>query len=335
MSSVLPVIWAGVISFGIIMYVVLDGFDLGVGILFPWAHSHADRDLMMNSVAPVWDGNETWLILGGAGLFAAFPAAYSIMLPALYIPIMLMLTALIFRGVAFEFRFKAHQSRFLWDIAFAAGSTLAAFCQGIVLGAVVQGVKVADNAYAGGAFDWLSPFSVMTGLGVVCGYALLGATWLVMKTENDLRARSYRAAKRLLLVMLGFITLVSIWTPFHQPAIAARWFSLPNFYFLSQVPLVTFLIAAAAWYTLKRQTHDRWPFFLSIGLFVLSYLGLAVSLWPYIVPRALTLWEAAAPPSTQIFTLVGVLIMLPIILAYAVLGYRIFGGKVQADAGYH
>lgn len=333
--ELLPLIWMLVISFGVIMYVVLDGFDLGIGILFPWARSHDHRDLMMNSVAPVWDGNETWLILGGAGLFAAFPLAYSVLLPALYIPIMLMLTALIFRGVSFEFRFKAHQSRFLWDISFSVGSFCAAFCQGMILGAVVQGIEVANHAYAGGAFDWLTPFSLLCGLSVVIGYALLGATWLVMKTEAELQHWSTRAARWLLPTLLLSIAGVSIWTPMTQPAIAERWFSLPNFYWLSQVPFITFLLAAACWYSLRRRKYDALPFWFSIGLFVLSYIGLVISLWPYIVPRAITLWEAAAPPATQLFVLVGVLILLPLILTYTIIGYKVFAGKVKPGEGYH
>ncbi|MGA9853352.1 MAG: cytochrome d ubiquinol oxidase subunit II [Gammaproteobacteria bacterium] len=333
--DVLPLIWVIIIAMGVVIYVLLDGFDLGIGILFPFAHSHEHRDLMMNSVAPVWDGNETWLVLGGAGLLAAFPRAYAILLSALYVPLMFMLTALIFRGISFEFRFKAHRSRFLWDIAFSAGSILAAFCQGMTLGAVIQGILVAHGEYAGGNYDWLSPFTVVTGLCVVVGYALLGATWLIMKTEGELQARSYRAAKRILPLMLLAIIIVSLWTPFLQPAIRERWFSIPNFYYLSQIPFITFLVAVGCWYTLKRARHPHAPFLFSIGLFLLSYIGFIISIWPYIVPRALTYEEAASPASSQLFLLVGFIIVAPFLLGYTIFGYRIFSGKVHAGEGYH
>ncbi|HEX5340089.1 MAG TPA: cytochrome d ubiquinol oxidase subunit II [Gammaproteobacteria bacterium] len=333
--DMLPLIWVIIIAVGVMIYVILDGFDLGIGILFPFARQHQHRDLMMNSVAPVWDGNETWLVMGGAGLLAAFPRAYAILLSGLYVPLMLMLTALIFRGISFEFRFKAHKSRFLWDIAFSAGSMLAAFCQGMTLGAVVQGVAVVDGHYGGGPYDWLSPFTVLTGISVMIAYALLGSTWLIMKTEGELQARSYRAAKRLLIAMLIAIAAVSLWTPHIQPAIRERWFSLPNFYYLSQVPFITFLIAVGCWHELKRARRPRTPFFCSIGLFVLAYIGLIISIWPYIVPRTLTYQQAAAPASSQLFLLVGFAVVMPLILGYTVMGYRIFGGKTRAGAGYH
>lgn len=332
--SALPLIWVCIIAAGVSIYVVLDGFDLGIGILFPFARSHAHRDLMMNSVAPVWDGNETWLVMGGVALLAAFPKAYAILLSALYIPIMLMLIALIFRGVSFEFRFKAHSSRYLWDAAFSLGSMLTAFCQGLTLGAVVQGFQVVDGAYAGGAYDWFTPFSVFTGFAVIAGYALLGSSWLIMKTEHDLQTWSYKAAQRCLFLMLSAVAVVSLWTPFMQPAIRERWFSLPNFFYLSQVPFATFLLATGCWYALHRRFHSA-PFFCSVGLFLLAYLGLIISIWPYIVPRALTYEEAASPPSSQLFVLVGFVIIVPVILGYTAFGYRIFSGKVKAGDHYH
>ena len=326
----LSLAWAAIIAFGVVVYVILDGFDLGVGILFPFARSHADRDTMMNSVAPVWDGNETWLVLGGAGLFGAFPAAYAILLSGLYIPLMLMLFALILRGVAFEFRFKAHSSRYLWDISFTAGSMLAAFTQGLVVGAVVQGIP--DEVTP---FHWLTPFSLFTGAAVVCGYALQGATWLVMKTENDLQEWAQEKSKLLLGALLLFVGVVSIWTPFVEPRIAERWFSLPNFYFLSQVPLLTLIVAGSLWYTLKRRRNDRLPFVFGVLLFLLAYAGLAISVWPYLVPWRMTLWEAAATESSQVFLLVGTLVVMPFVIGYTALGYRVFRGKVRSDAGYH
>lgn len=329
-SPELALAWAGIIMLGVVVYVVLDGFDLGIGILFPFAPSHADRDVMMNSIAPVWDGNETWLVLGGAALFGAFPKAYAALLSGLYIPLMLMLFALILRGVAFEFRFKARTSRYLWDISFAGGSILAAFTQGIVVGAVVQGLPQPITT-----FHWLTPFTLFTGIAVVCGYALLGATWILMKTEHDLREWARQRAMGLLPLLLIFVAGASLWTPFMEPRIAERWFSLPNFYFLSQVPLLTLLLAGSLWYTLKRNRHDRLPFVFSIALFMLAYAGLAISVWPYLVPWRMTLWEASSPQSTQLFLLVGTLIILPFVIGYTVLGYRVFRGKVRSDEGYH
>ena len=332
--QLLPLIWAGIIALGVAIYVVMDGFDLGIGILFPFARSHGHRDLMMNSVAPVWDGNETWLVMGGVGLFAAFPRAYAVLLHALYIPLILMLVALIFRGISFEFRFKAHSSRYLWDAAFSLGSMLTALCQGITLGAVVQGITVVDGRYAGGLFDWLTPFTVFTGFAVMAGYALLGSSWLIMKTEDDLLDWCYRMARRSLLLMLIAIAVVSLWTPLEYPFIRERWFSTPNFYYLSQVPLATLLLTAGLWYALKRR-HGYAPFYCSVGLFMLAYLGLIISIWPYIVPRAITFEQAAAPESSQVFTLVGFAIVIPIILTYTIAGYYIFSGKVKAGEHYH
>ena len=332
--QLLPFIWVCIVAAGVAIYVVLDGFDLGIGILFPFARSHGHRDLMMNSVAPVWDGNETWLVMGGVALLAAFPKAYAILLSALYMPLMLMLMALIFRGVSFEFRFKAHTSRYLWDAAFSLGSMLTAFCQGLTLGAVVQGLKVQDGQYAGGLFDWLTPFSAFTGLAVMAGYALLGSSWLIMKTEGDLQAWCFRMAQRTLFLMLTAVAVVSLWTPFMQPAIKERWFSLPNFFYLSQVPFATFLLAAGCWYALRRRRSHA-PFYCSVGLFMLAYLGLCISLWPYIVPRALTFEEAASPASSQLFVLVGFVVIVPVILTYTVASYYVFSGKVKSGEHYH
>ena len=329
----LSLIWFFIIACGVLVYVILDGFDLGLGILFPWVRSESERGVILKSVAPIWDGNETWLILGGAALFAAFPKAYAVLLSALYLPLILMLVGLVLRGVAFEFRFKARRWQSLWDIAFMSGSTLATFCQGLTLGAVVQGIPVVDGNYAGNSYDWLTPFTVATGVGVMVGYALLGSGWLIIKTKGNLQAFAYRTARLSLVGMLFFIALVSVWTPLAQPAIAARWFSLPNFYYLAPVPLTTALIAAGAWWSLRRRA-ELMPFFLSITLFALSYFGLLISLWPYIVPRAITLWEAASPPTSQLFVLIGFLIFMPFVLAYTALGYSVFRGKVQENEGY-
>ena len=332
--TLLPLIWAGIIAFGVFMYVLMDGFDLGVGILFRAAPSDRDRDAMMNSVAPVWDGNETWLVLGGASLFAAFPLAYAVLLPALYLPILAMLIALIFRGVAFEFRFKAETSRYLWNWSFNLGSMLAAFSQGVILGAFIQGFVVENRQYAGGPFEWLTPFTIATGFGLVAGYGLLGATWLIMKTEGPLQAWARRMARRLLAAVIVFIALVSVWTPFFDAEIARRWFSWPNIAYLSPVPVLTALAAIGLWRAVERGAEVV-PFLLAMALFLLSYGGLAISLWPNVIPPDISIWQAASPPETQVFLLVGVAFLVPAILGYTAYSYWVFRGKVAHDAGYH
>jgi cytochrome d ubiquinol oxidase subunit II len=335
MTPDLPLIWAGIIALSVFMYVLMDGFDLGVGILFPFAGSDAERDIMMNSVAPIWDGNETWLVLGGGGLLAAFPLAYAVIMPALYFPVLFMLIALIFRGVAFEFRFKAPpHRRWIWDRSFTFGSVVATFSQGLVLGGFLQGFEVEGRNFAGGTFDWLSLFGIFVGVALVCGYALLGATWLIIKTDGELQARSYRMARPLLLAVLGFIVVVSIWTPLTYPAIADRWFSWPNLLYLSPVPAVTALLALLLMRALA-QRKEILPFVLSLGLFLLGYLGLGISLWPYVVPPSITIWEAASAPNALSFLLVGALILLPIILFYTGYSYFVFRGKIRSGEGYH
>ncbi|HSC83271.1 MAG TPA: cytochrome d ubiquinol oxidase subunit II [Pseudomonas sp.] len=334
MTIDLPLIWAGVIAFGIFMYVVMDGFDLGIGILYPFFRDKDERDAMMNTVAPIWDGNETWLVLGGAGLFAAFPLAYSVVLTALYLPLVLMLIALIFRGVAFEFRFKAKRTRYVWDAAFIGGSLVATFCQGVVLGAFIDGIKVENRTFAGGAFDWLAPFPLFCGAGLVAGYAMLGCAWLLMKTEGKLRHKMYRLMLPLTCVLLVFIAAVSLWTPLAHPEIAKRWFTLPNLFYFMPVP--TLVAVTILGIVRAVQLKIDWqPFVLTLVLIALSYAGLAISLWPNIVPPALSIWDASAPPSSQAFTLVGVTIMVPIILIYTAYSYYVFRGKVKVGEGYH
>jgi cytochrome d ubiquinol oxidase subunit II len=288
----------------------------------------------MNSVAPVWDGNETWLVLGGGGLFAAFPLAYAVLMPALYTPIVAMLLGLVFRGVAFEFRWRSQRERNRWDVAFAGGSLVAALAQGIALGAILQGVQVANRAYAGGWWDWLTPFSVLTGIAVVIGYCLLGATWLVMKTTGDLREKAYHLSWWLLFAMLGAIGAVSLATPFLDVEYARRWFTWPNLLFTAPVPIAVAAVTALLLQSMARRQDYR-PFVLSLVLFALSYAGLGISMYPYIVPQSITIWQAAAPESSQIFMLVGVVILIPLILAYTAWAYYVFRGKVQAGSGYH
>jgi cytochrome bd ubiquinol oxidase subunit II len=334
MTLDLPFIWAGLIAFAVLAYVMLDGFDLGVGILFPFAKTTHDKNLMMNSVAPVWDGNETWLVLGGGGLLAVFPLAYATVLPALYAPLIAMLLGLILRGVAFEFRWRTKRGQFLWDWAFAGGSMIAAFAQGLALGALVQGIPIANRAYAGGWWDWLTPFSILTGVALVVGYALLGATWLVMKTEGTLQERSRRQALIAAVVTIALIGVVSQWTPFLHPVYFTRWFAWPTVIFSAIVPL---LIAACAYYlyTGLRDKNDYRPFLASLGLFILCFIGIGISFYPYIVPPSLTIWEAAAPDKSLRFLLVGAVVLLPMILAYTAYSYWVFRGKINPDEGYH
>jgi cytochrome d ubiquinol oxidase subunit II len=334
MESYLPVIWAAIIGIAVAMYVILDGFDLGIGILFPFAETERERDQMMNSVAPFWDGNETWLVLGGAGMMVAFPPAYSIILPALYLPVIIMLLALVFRGVAFEFRWLGVTSKGHWTFAFAAGSALAAFCQGLILGGLIQGIKVENGAFAGGAFDWATPFAVLCGLGLVTGYGLLGATWLIMKTEGTIAKWARTQARLLLLAVLAFMAIVSVWTPLAFERVAERWFALPNILFFWWVPAATALVAFAIWRSIETG-REALPFIASIALFLLGYLGLVISNFPYLVPPSLTIWQTAAAPATHVFMLMGTLVMLPIIFGYTIFVYWTFSGKLREGEGYH
>ena len=330
----LPFVWAGLIAFAVLAYVILDGFDLGVGILFPFIKAEVHRDEMMNSVAPVWDGNETWLVLGGGGLFAVFPLAYSIIMPALYAPIIVMLLGLIFRGVAFEFRWKTKRAQFLWDWAFAGGSTIAAFAQGIALGALVQGIPVANRAYAGGWWNWLTPFSLLTGVALVIGYALLGATWLIWKTEDHVQRRAYAIAHWVAPATFILVGLVSAWTPFLNVVYRERWFGWPQVLLAIPVPILV-LVAAFVLYKGLIGRREASPFVAALALFVLCFIGLGISFYPHIVPNSVTIWDAAAPDNSLAFLLVGASVLVPLILAYTAYSYWVFRGKVNAAGGYH
>jgi cytochrome bd ubiquinol oxidase subunit II len=332
-TAQLPVIWAAILGIAVVFYVILDGFDLGIGILFPFAQNDAERNRMLASIAPFWDGNETWLVLGGGGLLVAFPRAYSIIMPAFYLPLIVMLLALVLRGVTFEFRTVAYNKP-LWNAVFAAGSTVAGLCQGFVLGGLVQGVTVENGAFAGGPFDWATPFGLLCALGVTAGYALLGATWLMLKTDGDMALRAAAKAKVLLVAVLVFMVAVSLYTPLAFPRIAHRWFTLPNLIYLSPVPILTALVAWAQWRWIEAR-REAAPFLATIALFLLGYLGLVISTFPYIVPPTLTIWDAAAVPSSQTFMLIGTLILLPFIFAYVALTYWLFRGKVREGAAYH
>ena len=329
----LTVIWAFIIAFAVFAYVVMDGFDLGIGILFPTFAVGQERDQAMNSIAPVWDGNETWLVLGGGGLLAAFPLAYAIILPATYPLIIAMLLGLVFRGVAFEFRWRDPDHRAFWDVSFTAGSLVAAMAQGMILGALLQGIEVDGRAYAGSWFDWFTPYTLLTGVGTVAGYALLGATWLVWKLEGQAQGHAYKLAFRAAIAPLALLAAVSLYTPFLDATYFDRWFSMPSILFASQVPLLTAIIA----YFLFRGLVKKWeaaPFWLSLALFFLGMAGLGVSMWPYVIPESVTIWDAAAPERSQIFMLIGVAITMPLIIIYTGWAYWVFRGKVGHD-GYH
>ena len=327
-------IWTAIMAMAVFMYVLLDGFDLGVGILYPLAPSSADRGLMMASVAPIWDGNETWLVMGGAGLLAAFPLAFSVLMPALYFPILLLLLGLVFRGVAFEFRLKATRWRRAWSAAFFGGSFAAAFAQGLVLGSYVHGFAVEGGRYVGGSWDWLHPFALVTGFGVVAGYALLGATWLVLKTDGALQDWARRWGRRSLAATGLFIAAVSLYSPFVHPRVHARWFTESHWLWLAPLPLGTLALLWLADRSLRRGRSQAGPFVAALGIFVLCYAGLAVSLFPYVVPHVMTLQDAAAAPRSQAFLLVGTLLLLPVILGYTAWSYWVFRGKVRSELVY-
>jgi cytochrome d ubiquinol oxidase subunit II len=330
----LPLIWFALIATAIFLYVLLDGFDLGVGILFPFAPSDTCRDRMMNSIAPFWDGNETWLVLGGGGLFAAFPLAYAILMPALYMPIILMLLGLIFRGVAFEFRFKAGgTSRKIWDIAFHFGSLAATFMQGMALGAFVQGIQVDGRSFAGGPFDWLNAFSMMTGVALVFGYGLLGATWLIMKTDDITQEWARKCAGYLFGFVAFFMAMVSLCMPLMNEGIKTLWFSMPNLFYLLPMPTISLVLFVMLWRDLHHKEENR-PFFLSIGIFLMNYIGLGISMWPWLVPFEISFWQAAAAPESQSLLLVGTVFLLPLILGYTGYCYYVFRGKSSHETIY-
>lgn len=329
------IIWFVIIVFATLMYIVMDGFDLGIGIIFPFNKDPAERDMMVNTVAPVWDGNETWLILGGAGLYGAFPLAYSVIADALAIPLTAMLIGLIFRGVAFEFRFKAtEEHRPFWDKAFIGGSYLATFSQGVAVGSMINGFPVNGRAFAGSALDWLAPFPLFCGLGLVVTYALLGCTWLIMKTEDGLHRKMSALTMPLLTALLLIVAIISAWTPVEHHAIAERWFSHPNLFWFMPVPVLVVLCSWGIMRAIKRQAHYS-PFLLTLALVFLGFSGLGISVWPNIIPPSITIWDAASPPQSQAFMLVGSLVIIPVILGYTFWSYYVFRGKIKADEGYH
>jgi cytochrome bd ubiquinol oxidase subunit II len=333
MALDLTIIWAGIIAFAVGAYVLMDGFDLGIGILFPFFRVGGERDMAMNSITPVWDGNETWLVLGGGGLLAAFPLAYAIVLPALYAPLTAMLLGLVFRGVAFEFRWRDPDHRAFWDFTFTGGSLIATLAQGITLGALLQGIDVQGRAYAGGWWDWLTPFSLLTGVSLCVGYALLGAGWLIWKTDGPAQADARRLARICAIALLVAIAAVSAYTPFLEGKYYQRWFAFPGLLVAIPVPL---LVAATGLYLWKSidGPRDGLPFLLTLILFGLSMMGLAISIWPDVIPGRVSIWEAAAPERSQIFMLVGAGVLVPVIIGYTAWAYWVFRGKVD-ETGYH
>ena len=329
------IIWFAIIVFGTLMYIVMDGFDLGIGLLLPFNKDPVERDMMVNTVAPVWDGNETWLVLGGAALYGAFPLAYSVLLDALSIPLTAMLIGLIFRGVAFEFRFKAtEEHRPFWDKSFIAGSLLATFSQGVAVGAILKGFPVSGREYVGSSMSWLAPFPLFCGVGLVIAYALLGCTWLIMKTEHELHRKMSALATPLTFALLLVVGMISIWTPITHADIAQRWFSRPNLFWFMPVPLLVLLCSWGIVRAIKREAHYS-PFLLTLALIFLGFSGLGISIWPNIIPPSITIWQAASPASSQAFMLVGGLLIIPVILGYTFWSYYVFRGKIKADEGYH
>ncbi|NIY93125.1 cytochrome d ubiquinol oxidase subunit II [Vibrio diazotrophicus] len=331
----LSVIWFAIIVFATLMYIVMDGFDLGIGILMPFIKNEKHKDVMVNTVAPVWDGNETWIVLGGAALFGAFPLAYSVIIEALTVPLTLMLVALIFRGVAFEFRFKALESHLkFWDRSFMAGSIFTTFFQGVVVGAVIQGFEVENRTFVGGQLDWIAPFPLFCGFALIATYALLGSTWLIMKTEGELQQSMFRFANKTLMVMIAALVIISAWTPVAFPFVAERWFSLPNLYYLLPVPLITGLACLTIINSLKKR-KERSPFIMALIIVFLGFAGLGISIWPNIVPPSISIWDAASPEISQSFMLFGAVLILPVILAYTFWSYYVFSGKVKEGEAYH
>lgn len=334
-ATVLPVVWYFIIGFAVLMYVLLDGFVLGIGIVAPFADDEHQRDIMMQTAAPIWDGNETWLVMGGAGLMAAFPKAYSVVLSSLYLPVLFMLIGIILRGVSFEFRSKAHTSRWVWGFSFTTGSLLCAFMQGIILGALVEGMPLNGNKYIDlAAFSWFSPFSILTGLALVFGYALLGTTWLILKTEGQVQKTVWHLSRPLMMVVIAFMLLVSSWLPFLDSNLMQRWFSWPGILYLSPIPILTLVNAIALWLAIIRK-HEVAPFILSLCFFLLGFIGLVIGMWPNIVPPNMSIWDAASPVTSQGFVLIGVIIMIPAVLTYTVYSYRVFRGKITSSQKYY
>ena len=329
----LVTLWAFLVGLVVIFYVVLDGFSLGVGLLFPTARKEEDWDLLIGTIAPVWDANQTWLVFGGGALFAVFPVVYGVLFSALYIPLLTFVFGLIFRGVAFEFRANARRKE-VWNRAFFWGSLVAVVAQGLTLGGILSGVKVSEERFAGGALDWLNPFSVMVSLALIAGYILLGSTYLIIKTSGSVQERARRQASWAARVVLGFQVLVTIWTPLHYPSVWTRWFDPPRIYFVWVFP-VTGLMAFYGLIRSVKAGREILPFIFSVVFYLAGYLGLIASLYPYAIPPNITFQEAAAQRETMVFTLWGTLIVLPVVWGYIIYSYSVFRGKVGGETYYH
>jgi cytochrome d ubiquinol oxidase subunit II len=323
--SHLALFWAGVIACAILIYVILDGFDLGVGVLFGTTRDEAHRVRMLDTIAPFWDGNETWLVVTGAGLFAAFPDAYAVFLGAFYFPVLVLLFGLIFRGIAFEFRFRSERMRRVWDWGFFLGSTVVAFVQGAAIGAIMRGIPVADGQYAGGSWDWLHPFTILTGIGLVLGYALLGAGWLVLKSEGELRDWAYRRIRWVALSVL-IVLLVAFTVTFDYSVLARSGLSLRPwglaFPVIGLLALLGTLVGA-------RRDRDRFPFAMTVLFFLASFMSLVVMFWPYMIPYSVTVASAAAPAASLRFLFYGGIVVLPVIAVYTIGVYWVFRGKIR------
>jgi cytochrome bd ubiquinol oxidase subunit II len=328
--SNLALFWAGVIACAILLYVVLDGLDLGVGVLFGTTREEAHRAGMMGTIAPFWDGNETWLVVIGAGLFGAFPDVYAVFLGAFYLPVLLLLLGLIFRGVAFEFRFRSERMRWVWDWGFFLGSTVVAFVQGAAIGAMIRGIPVVDGQYAGSPFGWLHPFAILTGIGLVLGYALLGAGWLVLKSEGELRDWAYRripwlAAGALAALALAFGVTFD-YSVLARSDLQARTWGIA-------LPVIGVLALAGLAVGVHRKRHEAVPFALTVVFFLAAFLSLGVMFWPYMIPYSVTVANAAAPEASLLFLFYGGVVVLPVIAAYTIGVYWVFRGKVRKGYG--
>jgi cytochrome bd ubiquinol oxidase subunit II len=321
--------WVLLLAIGILLYVLLDGVDLGVGMLFGLANGEVRRGAMLSAVAPIWDGNETWLVVSAVILWGAFPVVYATLLSAFYLPLIVMLLGLILRGVAFEFRYKTRRMRWIWDLSFAAGSLIATFIQGMTVGALVEGLQVTNGQYSGDDFGWLTPFAVLCGIGLCLGYALLGACWLAKKCEAEVRDVAHRQIPVLAVGVLGFLVLVFAYALAEHLPILHRWIDRP---YLFAFPAIG--MGAAIMLALSILRHnDQWPFYMVAVIFVAAFGTLALSFWPYMIPFVITVDEAAAPQSSLMFMFWGGVLIFPLMLVYTLISYSVFRGKVRTTAG--
>ena len=320
--------WTSLLAISILLYVLLDGVDLGVGLLFGLTQGEASRRVMLKAVSPIWDGNETWLVVTGVILWGAFPLVYATLLSAFYLPLFLTLAGLILRGVAFEFRDKTQRMRWIWDLSFAGGSLVASFMQGTTVGALVEGLQVTNGQYSGGDFGWLTPFAFLCGVGLCLGYALLGACWLVKKCDAEVRDRAHRQIRVLAVAVLMFLIVVFVYALAEHLPILHRWIDQPYLFAFPAIGAVAAILLALS---ILRQ-DDRWPFYMVALIFVSAFATLALSFWPYMIPFVITIDEAVAPQSSLAFIFWGGVIVFPIMLLYTVISYSVFRGKVETTA---